>query len=97
MPKIVYTKQVFEKHQWRKGKDGKIDMFAYSCGFCNGPVCERCSESFCEHCHPEGFDEGPCVVEEYKCPRCSANLKYRNGESFCYNCGEKLDWGGLGG
>ena len=37
-------------HKWKK-KDGRIDIFAYEDGYCNGPVCSVCGYGFCHHCH----------------------------------------------
>jgi len=30
--------------------DGEVDIFAYESGFCNGPKCVLCGESWCHHC-----------------------------------------------
>lgn len=52
------------KHTWRKTENGKIDTFASSAEYCNGPVCERCGFSFCEHCNPEGYDDESCPSDD---------------------------------
>jgi len=46
-------------HQWEKDDDGEINIFAYSSGYCNGPLCERCGYHFCKHCVSE-FDIRHC-------------------------------------
>lgn len=46
-------------HEWEIDDDGEIDNFAYSAGFCNGPVCKKCGKSFCKHCKNE-FDIEEC-------------------------------------
>jgi len=37
-------------HVWETYEDGSINIFAYSEGYCNGPVCVNCKASFCHHC-----------------------------------------------
>lgn len=51
-----------KKHLWERYEYDKrtIDIFAYSCGYHNGPKCKRCGEEFCHHCNPD------CYVEECK-------------------------------
>ena len=49
------------EHEWRKTKSGEIDTFAFSYGYCNGPVCVKCGYSYCEHCK-DGPDE-PCEID----------------------------------
>ena len=44
------------KHKWQKLSNGNINDFAYSFGYCNGPMCVECGYYFCEHCKPEGYD-----------------------------------------
>lgn len=71
----------WEHHDWYKeGEyfDGKktsddIDEWAYAMGYCNGPMCKRCGDSFCVHCvgadhYDEAINAGPCVipVPDYK-------------------------------
>jgi hypothetical protein len=44
------------KHKWQKTQDGKINNWAYSEGYSNGPKCVECGYEFCEHCNPEEYD-----------------------------------------
>jgi hypothetical protein len=44
------------KHKWQKTTDGKINEWAVSGGYCNGPKCVECGYSFCEHCNPNGYN-----------------------------------------
>lgn len=85
--KAEYRKMVYPRHKWME-EDGKIDEFAYSSGYCNGPMCERCYYSFCEHCNPDGWEE-ECIVEDYICPSCGEKVNRKN--THC-KCGQKLDW-----
>lgn len=85
--KAEYRKMVYPRHKWME-EDGKIDAFAYSSGYCNGPMCERCYYSFCEHCNPGGWEE-ECVVEDYICPSCGEKVNRKN--THC-KCGQALDW-----
>ncbi len=39
------------KHTWMKDDDGEIDYFAMSEEFHNGPMCEKCHYSYCQHCN----------------------------------------------
>ena len=46
-------------HVWKKNEKGEVDVFALECDPHNGPECEICEYSFCEHCVKE--DElDPC-------------------------------------
>lgn len=92
MAKVIYTKNTYERHDWAKNEDGTIDYFAFENGFHNGPRCTRCSHSFCEHCDPDGYDEGPCIVEKWECPNCHKRLWPHENANFCCQCGEKLEW-----
>jgi hypothetical protein len=42
----------FRGHNLRRDpeNDGRVDHFAVSHEFCNGPVCTICDMSWCEHC-----------------------------------------------
>lgn len=84
--KAEYKKMVYPSHKWKE-ENGKIDVWAYEAGYCNGPVCERCYYSFCEHCNPNGY-EGECVVEDYICPSCRENVGYK--QTHC-KCGQALE------
>lgn len=37
-------------HLLKLDDDGNVDMFAMSYEYHNGPMCELCYESWCEHC-----------------------------------------------
>ena len=71
---ILHIHQEFSEHQWRRTAEGKIDEFAMYVDCHSGPVCERCGYSFCEHCEPNGWNEEPCVIDEYRCPTCNENI-----------------------
>jgi hypothetical protein len=30
-----------------------VDIFAYEYGYCNGPECVKCGDSWCHHCQPK--------------------------------------------
>lgn len=46
--------------------DGEVDIFAYDCGFHNGPRCISCHQSWCMHC--EGpKDIGTCDKPAIEC------------------------------
>lgn len=91
MAKVKHIKKTYKCHTWAKDSSGRIDHFAYDCGFHNGPCCTRCGNSFCEHCYPEGWNE-PCVVEKWECPKCHQELWRSDHPNFCSKCGEKLEW-----
>lgn len=38
-------------HVLKRDEDGDIDIFAFSFGYCNGPECTVCHQSWCQHCH----------------------------------------------
>ena len=50
-------------HAWRK-EDGEIDIFGYSAGTCNGPICDACGYSFCWHCQESPGIDCPGTVYE---------------------------------
>lgn len=56
----------------------------------NGPVCKRCYHSFCIHCNPDGFNDGPCVIDKYECPKCGCII--HKGTKFCSECGQEVEW-----
>ena len=82
---ILHIHQEFSEHQWRRTAEGKIDEFAMYVDCHSGPVCERCGYSFCEHCEPNGWDEEPCVIDEYRCPTCNENIG--RSDKYCKYCG----------
>ena len=87
---IIHIHTEYEKHIWKCDKDGNIDMFAMSMDIHNGPACERCGYTFCEHCDPNEWNAEPCVVDEYLCPTCHEHVS-RIAE-FCQNCGQAIQW-----
>lgn len=87
-PIHIYEK--YPQHDWETDEDGKIDEWAMSYEFHNGPICKRCYHSFCIHCEPNGFNDGPCVIDEYKCPKCESILQ--KGTKFCSKCGLAVKW-----
>ena len=87
--KMAYdTRKRLSEHQWRRTAEGKIDEFAMCFDYHNGPVCERCGYSFCEHCEPNGWNEEPCVIDEYRCPTCNENIG--RSDKYCKYCGQRL-------
>ena len=91
MSKVIYTKTEYKEHDWIRDKDGSIDTFAMSVGFCNGPVCKRCHYSFCEHCNSHGYEDTNCTVTSWKCPKCNTELGLTR-DNFCRHCGVQLEW-----
>ena len=85
---ILHIHQEFSEHQWRRTAEGKIDEFAMYVDCHSGPVCERCGYSYCEHCEPNGWDEEPCVIDEYRCPTCNENIG--RSDKYCKYCGQRL-------
>lgn len=85
---ILHIHQEFSDHQWRRTAEGKIDEFAMYVDCHSGPVCERCGYSFCEHCEPNGWNEEPCVIDEYRCPTCNENIG--RSDKYCKKCGQRL-------
>lgn len=48
------------KHKFKRSEydKRKVDKFGFEAGeFHNGPLCVRCGEGFCIHCHPERMNE----------------------------------------
>ena len=77
------------KHLWYKNKNGEIDMWRLNIGFHNGPECQVCHASFCQHCTPN-FDDEECYVGHYYCSECKA-AQIDNRNTYCPNCGAKMD------
>lgn len=86
----VHVHEKYPEHDWKRDEENEIDMFAFSDGFCNGPVCKRCNYSFCEHCESDGWNKKSCVIDEYHCPKCGSRII--NGTKFCNFCGQALKW-----
>lgn len=89
MDKIKRAKWVFtKKHLWYRDKAGEIDMWRLDIGNHNGPECQICGESFCEHCHKDWADK-ECSVGHYECSACGEVSKDGH-EKFCPNCGARM-------
>lgn len=86
----IHVHEEYPEHDWETDEDGKIDEWAMSYEYHNGPVCKKCYHSFCIHCEPNGFNDGPCVIDEYKCPKCGCILP--KGTKFCSECGQAVKW-----
>ena len=84
-----YGKTTLPHHKWRLEPGGSIDVFAFESGHCNGPMCVRCGNYFCNHCNPECYDD-PCTAEGFICPTCKDVVT--GGDNFCSNCGQRLTW-----
>ena len=89
--KPTHIHEVYPKHQWKRDKDGGIDTWAWEAGYHNGPTCERCGTSPCEHCEPD-YDDEECVVDEYRCPNCEQKLYKYKHKTYCDDCGQAIDW-----
>lgn len=90
--KPIHIHEEHSEHLWRRDKSGKIDLWAFDYGYCNGPVCTRCWYSECEHCNPEWKNNPtePCVIDEDICPDCGSKLNSKH--KYCPKCGQLLDW-----
>lgn len=77
-----------KKHLWHK-ENGKIDMWYLDCGYHNGPGCEVCGVSVCEHCEPD-WEEMECKYGHYICSVCGEPQKTHD-LNYCPNCGAKMD------
>ena len=87
---VVHGQWIFtKKHLWYKDEDGDIDTQRYEYGFCNGPECQICHESFCEHCIPD-WANTECKTGHYYCSECAETSKDAH-ENYCPNCGAKMD------
>lgn len=73
------------EHDWEKDRYGDINMFALDFDYHNGPHCEVCGKSYCEHCEPD-WATTECVPH-FKCPVCGRHEKKRF--DFC-RCGAKM-------
>jgi hypothetical protein len=51
-----YGTTTLPHHKWHRERDGSVDIFAFDFGYCNGPGCLRCGESFCGHCAPDRIE-----------------------------------------
>ena len=78
-----------QKHLWHKDMNGEIDMWYVDHGYHNGPGCEICGRSFCEHCDPN-WAEDECNIGYYVCSECDCQTK-AGDSNYCPNCGAKMD------
>ena len=92
--KPIHIHEEHAEHLWKRDKNGEIDLWAFSVGYCNGPVCIRCGHSECEHCNEDWKTDPtePCVVNKYICPTCGKEIGYWLRGNYCYECGQALDW-----
>lgn len=74
------------EHDWEKDRRGEINMFAVEYEYHNGPYCEICHESYCEHCTPD-WASTKCIPH-FICSVCGMHEKKRY--DFC-RCGAKMD------
>ena len=86
-----YVHQEFSEHSWARKENGEIDDYAFSVGYCNGPVCERCGASYCVHCGKEE-DVGKCIVDYVECPVCNLKLEEDANTHYCRRCGTKIEF-----
>lgn len=90
--KPIRIHEIHPKHDWMLDKNGEIDLWAMSVGYCNGPVCKRCYTSVCEICNPD-YNEEECEVDEMHCPSCNEKIDWPYEKNkFCRNCGQAIDW-----
>ena len=87
----IHIHEEHSEHLWKRDRNGKIDLWAFEEGYCNGPVCTRCWHSECVHCN-EDWETDPvcdCVVDKDICPSCGSVL---SRHKCCHECGQALDW-----
>ena len=58
-----YLDSISAGHVWIRNRLGRVDVFAYASGYCNGPVCAVCHYRFCHHCHEFPEWECPNIIE----------------------------------
>lgn len=95
MPTLDYAPVVHahwipsKKHVWRRKENGDIDTWAWEVDYHNGPVCELCYSSPCEHCNPDWMELDDCSAEHYECSACERYVI--NKEAYCPDCGARMD------
>ena len=92
--KPVHIHEEHSEHLWQRDNNGKIDLWAFESGYCNGPVCTRCYHSECVHCN-EDWENDPvcdCVVDKDICPTCGKEIGRWLRGNYCYTCGQAIDW-----
>ena len=77
------------KHKWITDNQGKVDTYAWSREYHNGPVCEICGFNPCEHCRPD-YDEDEDCAEHFVCSVCGRHEDVKH--PYCH-CGAKMDGG----
>jgi hypothetical protein len=89
----IHIHEEYPEHDWETDEDGKIDEWAMSYEYHNGPMCKRCYHSFCIHCEPNGWNDKPCVIDYYQCPKCRKHI-FKNSKNieYCVNCGQAVKW-----
>lgn len=94
---VVHAKRVkTKKHNWKKDIDGKIDLYAWGEGYCEGPFCLECGRSFCIHCEEvhRGKDAVEAKLNEETCYErtvCSVCGRPISEDAQYCNCGAKMD------
>ena len=89
--KPEHIHEEYPRHDWKLNEKGEPDDFAWGGGgYHNGGFCMRCHDTFCIHCEPNGFNEGPCIIDYYKCPGCGKEIL--ENKLFCDKCGQAVDW-----
>ena len=86
----IHVHEEYPEHDWVRKENGDIDDFAYDGDYHNGPMCKRCYYAFCIFCDPNGWNDEPCIIDEYKCPKCGRCIN--KGTKFCSNCGQEVKW-----
>lgn len=90
---VKHIHEEYPEHLWAKDEDGEIDEWAGEdrTSTHHGPVCERCGDSFCVGCEPNGYEtHKKCVIDKYECPTCGRGL-WRN-QKYCDECGQAGKW-----
>jgi hypothetical protein len=90
--KPIHIHEEHSEHLWKRNNNGEIDLWAFSVGYCNGPVCTRCWHSECEHCNEDWETDPtePCVIDKDICPVCGVELEKKF--QYCHDCGQAIDW-----
>lgn len=92
-PKIPdHIHEEYSEHDWERDEDGSIDEFAMAYDYHNGPRCKRCGYDFCLWCEPHGYENKPCVVDEFYCPTCHRWLSRQSKNCYCIDCGQLINW-----
>ena len=90
---VKHIHEEYPEHLWAKDEDGEIDEWVGEdrTSTHHGPVCERCGDSFCVGCEPDGYEtHKKCVIDKYECPTCGRGL-WRN-QKYCDECGQAVKW-----